>query len=75
MSSFHTKPIYPKQQNIGMVLWATVELKYIPSSDDVADIFMKSLARSKFEELVPRLGLGVVEEEEIEAGRQKSTTQ
>ena len=24
MSSFHTKPIYPKQQNIGTVLWATV---------------------------------------------------
>ena len=26
MSTFHTKPIYPKQQNIGTVLWATVEL-------------------------------------------------
>ena len=24
MSSFQTKPIYPKQQNIGTVLWATV---------------------------------------------------
>ena len=27
MSSFHTKPIYPKQQNIGTVLWATVYLE------------------------------------------------
>ena len=28
MSSFHTKPIYPKQQNIGTVLWATVHWGY-----------------------------------------------
>ena len=28
MSFFHTKPIYPKQQNIGMVLWATVSQKW-----------------------------------------------
>ena len=36
-----------------------IALKYIPSSHNVADIFTKSLAKTKFAELVPKLGLGV----------------
>ena len=39
-----------------------IELKYIPSSKNVTNIFTKSLARPKPKELVPRLGLGVVRE-------------
>ena len=32
-----------------------IVLKYIPSSDNVVDIFTKSLAKMKFAELVPKL--------------------
>ena len=40
MSSFHTKPIYPKQQNIGTVLWATVNTVWLVQHN-TPNIFMK----------------------------------
>ena len=39
-----------------------IALKYIPSSDNIADIFTKPLAKTKFAELVPKLGLGVIKD-------------
>ena len=39
-----------------------IALKYIPSSDNIADIFKKPLAKTKFAELVPTLGLGVMKD-------------
>jgi hypothetical protein len=35
-----------------------IKMEYIPTTENVADIFTKSLARSRHEELVAKLGLG-----------------
>ena len=37
-------------------------LKYITSLDNIADIFMKLLPKIKFQEFIPKLGLGVIKE-------------
>ena len=37
---------------------AKIQVKYIPTEDNVTDIFMKSLAKPKFTHFVAMLGLG-----------------
>ena len=39
-----------------------ITLKYMPSQENIADIFTKSLAKVKFAELVTKLGLRTLEE-------------
>ena len=43
-----------------------IKMDYIPTIENVADIFMKPLARSRHEELVAKLGLGRREEQGVE---------
>ena len=39
-----------------------INVEYIPTAENVADVFMKALARPKFEVFVERLGLGGIKE-------------
>jgi len=40
-----------------------IDMKYVPTSDNVADIFTKPLAKPKFIQFVETLGLRVLEKE------------
>ena len=55
MSSFHTKPIYPKQQNIGMVLWATVCIIKTKSRQSTASPPYTPNLASQLAQLLPLL--------------------
>ena len=50
-----------------------IKMEYIPSSENVADIFTKALPRPKFEELVMRLGLVEPEDKGTRAQGQTKT--
>ena len=86
MSSFHTKPIYPKQQNIGTVLWATVDiwfhfiqwivkngylqLIYCPTNEMVADTLTKALSSPKVKHFARELRFLLIWGGVLESGKQ-----
>lgn len=45
-----------------MVKEEKIEMKYIPTTNNVADIFTKSLAKPKYTNFIGKLGLGTIKE-------------